>query len=41
MDYAAAIIRIRTVRAVRSGEEMTINYNGNFDDDKPLWFTVK
>jgi SET domain-containing protein len=41
MDYAAAVIRIRTVRAVRSGEEMTINYNGNFDDDKPLWFTVK
>ena len=41
MDYAAALIRIRTIRPVQSGEEMTINYNGNFDDGKPLWFAVK
>ncbi len=38
MEYESQIIRVKTVRAVRAGEELCINYNGNWDDPKPVWF---
>jgi SET domain-containing protein len=38
MHYAEQLILIRTVRAVKKGEELFINYNGVPDDDSPLWF---
>ncbi|NII27740.1 SET domain-containing protein [Pseudoflavitalea sp. X16] len=41
MDYAHEIITIKTVRFIKAGEELFINYNGNWDDDKPLWFDAK
>lgn len=41
MDYPAALIRIRTTRAISAGEELCINYNGNFDDASPVWFDLK
>jgi uncharacterized protein len=41
MDYEAQSISIKTVRAIAVGEEITINYNGDWDDDTPLWFEVK
>lgn len=41
MDYPAALIRIRTTRAINAGEELFINYNGNFDDPLPVWFELK
>lgn len=41
MDYEAQLITITTVRAVKAGEELFINYNGNWNDKKPLWFEAK
>ena len=40
MDYEKQIMTIRTVRAIKKGEELFINYNGSFDNDTPLWFEV-
>ena len=41
MDYETDTIAIKTVHAIKSGEELFINYNGAWDDDKPLWFDAK
>lgn len=41
MDYGAQTMQIKTVRAIKTGEELTINYNGDWDDEKPVWFEVK
>jgi len=41
MDYEQAVIRIKTMRLIHAGEELFINYNGNWNDDKPLWFDIK
>jgi uncharacterized protein len=38
MDFTARLIRIRTVRAIKKGEEIFINYNGTWNDSKPVWF---
>ncbi|MGN6293444.1 MAG: SET domain-containing protein [Chitinophagaceae bacterium] len=40
MDFENAMISIRTVRPVQAGEELSINYNGEWNDEKPLWFEV-
>lgn len=41
MDYDKEIIQIKTIRTVQEGEELTINYNGNWNDNKRLWFDAK
>jgi SET domain-containing protein len=41
MDYDNDLIRIKTVRDIREGEELFINYNGDWNDPKPLWFDVR
>lgn len=41
MDFKKEIIQIKTVRVIEQGEELTINYNGNWNDDKKVWFDVK
>ncbi len=41
MDFETELIYIQTVRAIEAGEELTINYNGNWDDAKQLWFDAK
>jgi hypothetical protein len=41
MDYEAKTILIQSVREIAVGEEITINYNGDWNDEKPLWFEVK
>jgi len=41
MDYDSELIRITTIRPIMAGEELFINYNGNWNDDKPLWFDAK
>lgn len=41
MDYGHDTITIKTVRPIEAGEELFINYNGTWDDDKPLWFDAK
>jgi uncharacterized protein len=38
MHYSEQLILIRTVRAIKKGEELFINYNGAPDDESPLWF---
>lgn len=38
MDYETKTIQVRTVRVIEAGEELTINYNGDWDDAKPVWF---
>jgi SET domain-containing protein len=38
MEFDEAIIRVTTVRDVKKGEELCINYNGNWNDARPVWF---
>src|SRR5664279_1652097 len=40
MDFEANSIRIRTVREIKKGEEIFINYNGNWNDETPVWFDL-
>lgn len=32
---------ITTLRDIKKGEELLINYNGELNDDSPLWFKVR
>jgi SET domain-containing protein len=41
MDFDEQIIRIKTVRFIKPSEELFINYNGNWNDGKPVWFDAK
>ncbi len=41
MDYEEGVIKIKTIREIKKGEELFINYNGNWNDEKPLWFEAK
>lgn len=38
MDYEADTITIITVRDIREAEELCINYNGDWNDPRPVWF---
>lgn len=41
MDYEDNSIMVKTVRVIENGEELTINYNGDWNDGKKVWFDVK
>ena len=41
MDFENEIIKIKTIRAVEVGEELFINYNGDWNNAKKIWFDVK
>ena len=41
MDFDNDLISIKTVRYIKEGEELFINYNGEWNDSKPLWFEAK
>jgi SET domain-containing protein len=41
MDFEQELISIRTTRAIGPGEELFINYNGDWNDPKRLWFDAK
>ncbi|MFZ9387223.1 MAG: SET domain-containing protein [Chitinophagaceae bacterium] len=41
MDYEHRQIRIKTVRLVEAGEELFINYNGDWNDSRPVWFAAR
>lgn len=41
MDFDNELIRVKTIRRVEAGEELFINYNGDGNNNKPLWFEVK
>ena len=38
MDFAAQTISIITVKKINAGEELYINYNGDWNDETPVWF---
>lgn len=41
MDFEEKTIMIKTVRKIKKGEELTINYNGDFNDKSRVWFDDK
>ena len=41
MDYGKQLISIKTVRDIEMGEELFINYNGDWNNLKKIWFDVK
>ena len=41
MNFEEETIQIKTVRVIEKGEELTINYNGDWNDRKKVWFDVK
>ena len=40
MDFEEDTILIKTAKAIKKGEELTINYNGDWNDGKAVWFEV-
>lgn len=41
MDFENEIIKIKTIRVINEGEELFINYNGDWNNTKKIWFDVK
>lgn len=40
MDFDKKTMLIKTVKDIKAGEELTINYNGEVDNETELWFDV-
>lgn len=40
MNFKAQIITIKTVRNIEAGDELFINYNGDWDNRKAVWFEI-
>ncbi|MFT3980362.1 MAG: SET domain-containing protein-lysine N-methyltransferase [Ferruginibacter sp.] len=38
MDFEENMMMIKTVRDIEEGEELTINYNGDWNDGRKVWF---
>lgn len=41
MDFENKNISIKAIHFIKAGEELFINYNGNWNDNKPVWFDAK
>ncbi len=41
MNFTKEIISVKTIRSIEAGEELFINYNGDWNNAKPLWFDAK
>ena len=41
MDFEQELISIKAVRNIKAGEELFINYNGDWNESRPLWFEAK
>jgi SET domain-containing protein len=41
MDYGQQLITVRTIRHIKAGEEVCINYNGDWNKDTPVWFDAR
>jgi len=40
MDYENETMSVTTVRKVNVGDELFVNYNGNYNNKKAVWFTA-
>jgi len=40
MDYETDSMFIKTTRTLAAGEELCVNYHGDSDDSRPLWFKI-
>lgn len=40
MEYRLGTLRIETLRPIPAHTELTVNYNGDFDDPSPVWFPL-
>ena len=41
MDFDDSTIMVKTVRVIERGEELSINYNGDWNEGKKVWFDAK
>src|ERR1700744_3126508 len=41
MDFGGETISVRAVRHIQAGEEITINYNGDWNNETRVWFDVR
>lgn len=41
MNYKERTIEVKTIRDIRAGEELTINYNGDWNNSEKVWFDVR
>jgi len=41
MDYEEELISVKAVRFIKAGEELSINYNGDWNNETSVWFDVK
>jgi uncharacterized protein len=41
MDFKKEIITIKTIRKIEKWEELFVNYNGDADNEEPVWFDKK
>ncbi len=40
MNFEEDTIQIKTIKNIEEDEELTINYNGDWNDDKKVWFDI-
>lgn len=38
MEFKKKLMTVKTVRPIKKGEELFINYNGDWNNDKKVWF---
>jgi SET domain-containing protein len=41
MNFRQQTIAIKTIRHIKEGEELFINYNGDWNNVRPVWFDAK
>ena len=41
MDFEKNLITVRTVKDIQAGEELFVNYNGDWNDSHAVWFNTK
>lgn len=41
MDFEKRTITVRAVHFIKAGQELFINYNGDWNNDKPVWFDAR
>ncbi len=41
MDFTTNTIKVFTLREIAQGEELTFNYNGDWNNKEAVWFMVK